>query len=341
MSHHLDSPEARQDSRLDLTDQFVFPGETGGTVFVLDVNSSTAGPDAKPGFHPEGRYEIKIHLDGAAVENLTYRAMFDGPDGGGEQAVRLYALTGPDAANDSATGELIAEGRTNTSISGPTGVRMWAGRAADPFYVDLKQLAAIEAAVKSGTKIDLAGWQPDAAKSSFADTTVHSIVLEVPGSDPNLGSDRRIASWIATKLATDGGGWQQINREGHPMVWPIFRQIDDAWASHANIEVPGAEDDGERIAHLIANLVTANGTASDPDAYGRMVARRLVPDVLPYRTGTSASYGFSGFNGRALGDNAPEAMFSLVMNSAITTGLSPEQFSSTRSDHFPYVVAAD
>jgi len=36
MSHHLDSPLARQDIRLDITDLYCFRGETG-TVFVINV----------------------------------------------------------------------------------------------------------------------------------------------------------------------------------------------------------------------------------------------------------------------------------------------------------------
>ena len=36
MSHHLDSPLARQDVRLDITDLYVFRGEIG-TVFVMPV----------------------------------------------------------------------------------------------------------------------------------------------------------------------------------------------------------------------------------------------------------------------------------------------------------------
>ena len=42
MSHHLDSPIARQDVRLDITDLYVFRGETG-TVFVINVCHSIAG----------------------------------------------------------------------------------------------------------------------------------------------------------------------------------------------------------------------------------------------------------------------------------------------------------
>jgi hypothetical protein len=66
---------------------------------------------------------------------------------------------------------------------------------------------------------------------------------------------------------------------------------------------------------------------------------RLLPDVLPYRIGTPAGFSFAGFNGRTLGDNAPEAMFSLVTNSAISSGLPPTDAADTRSPRFPYVVA--
>jgi hypothetical protein len=73
--------------------------------------------------------------------------------------------------------------------------------------------------------------------------------------------------------------------------------------------------------------------------YGKAVAQRLLPDVLPYRTGTPACFGFAEHNGRTLADNAPEVMFSLVLNSAANTGLTPGQFADTRSSRFPYVVA--
>src|SRR5277367_5371204 len=53
MSHHLDSPIARQDIRLDITDLYVFGGETG-TVFAINVCHSIFGPIPAPGYHPEG-----------------------------------------------------------------------------------------------------------------------------------------------------------------------------------------------------------------------------------------------------------------------------------------------
>ena len=341
MSHHLDSPLSRQDPRLDLTDQYVFRGEAG-TAFVMNLNSSLSRRDGRPGFHPEGRYEIKIHLDGAELEALAYRVTFGEPDEAGEQRVALHLLTGPDARDDAATGELLARGRTNSEIAGSAGLRLWAGRARDPFYVDLRQVRAINAAVAQGAEPDSAGWSPQVAQNSLAGSTIHAIVLEVADQDPRLGRDRRIGVWSATKLATDAGGWRQINRQGRPMVWPIFRPDDSAYASDADTTSPAEEVRGERahIAGLVAGLVAANGTAADPAAYGAAVALRLLPDVLPYRTGTPATFGFVEHNGRTLADNAPEAMFSLVMNAAVATGLAPQEFADTRTGRFPYVVAA-
>src|SRR3984957_21273504 len=66
MSHHLDSPIARQDIRLDITDLYVFRGQTG-TVFAINVCHSIFGPIPAPGYHPEGMYEFKVDVDGDPV----------------------------------------------------------------------------------------------------------------------------------------------------------------------------------------------------------------------------------------------------------------------------------
>src|SRR6516164_10333008 len=104
MSHHLDTPLAARTGQLYLDDLYVFPGEAG-TVLVMDVNSNVNGLHSEPGFHPEARYEFKVHLDGADFETLTYRASFGDPDAAGQQAVALHALTGSAARDDAAAGD--------------------------------------------------------------------------------------------------------------------------------------------------------------------------------------------------------------------------------------------
>ena len=78
MSHHLDTPLAAQNGQLYIDDLYVFPGQDS-TVLVMDVNSDITGAHAEPGFHPEARYEFKVHFDGAEYETLTYRLSFGKP----------------------------------------------------------------------------------------------------------------------------------------------------------------------------------------------------------------------------------------------------------------------
>jgi Domain of unknown function (DUF4331) len=282
-----------------------------------------------------------VHFDGADYETLTYRVSFGEADSDGRQALRLHALTGDDAREDSAAGDLVLEGRTGETASG-SGTRLWAGRIADSFYIDLSLLAIINGAVANGTAPDLSGWRPEAAQNSFAGSVVDSIVLEVPHSHPQLRPGARTGVWCTTRLATDAGGWRQINRGGHPMMWPIFWPNDTDFSNPANTRHPSEDVSAaaKYIGDQIAAVVAASGTSGDPQGYGQAVAADLFPDVLSYVVGTPAVYGFAARNGRTRADNAPEAMLSLVANTAVASGLKPSVTKDQRASDFPYVVPA-
>lgn len=339
MSHHLDSPQSRKDPRLNVTDNYVFDG-ADGTVFVMIVNTSLA--DATPGFHPEARYEFKVHLDDAERENLTYRFSFGERDADGTQAFELRRLDGADATDDAADGETVLTGRTGEPVENG-GVRAWAGRAADPFYLDLRQLAFIIAGLQSESPIEIDGWALPDATSSFTGSSVFAVVLEVATDDPVLSTNRRIGTWSVTKLATDAGGWHQTNRSGIPMMWPLFRAHggdDDSEEYHRDTHAQPADDranDGERFTRMITAAARHTGTRN-PESYAAGVVPRLLPDLLPYVIGTPAVFGFNGFNGRSLDDNAPEVVYGLVTNSGFPTGLTSASAADTRTDHFPYVT---
>lgn len=340
MSHHLDTPLARQNGQLYIDDLYVYEAHQT-TIFQMDVNSTITGPDITPGFGHEARYEFRIHFDGADDEELTYRVTFGEPDADGRQALQLRELTGADARSQDATGELLLSGHTGEATSAGD-IRIWAGRVDDPFYIDLSLLDKVNSSVRHGTALDLSGWDPDKAQNNFAGTTVEAIVLEVSHQHRRLRPGVEIGVWCVTHLATDAGGWRQINRGGHPMMWPIFWPDDVKFENPANTRHP-SEDvaaEGEHIAGHIADAVRESGTSADPVGYGEAVAQRLFPDVLPYIVGTPATYSFAAFNGRTLADNAPEAMLSLVTNTAVSSGLKPDATSRYRAPEFPYVVPA-
>jgi Domain of unknown function (DUF4331) len=112
MSHHLDSPIARQDIRLDITDLYVFRGETG-TAFVINACHFIGGPLVAPGDHPGGMYEFKIDLDGDAVEDVTYQITFDERDAAGQQRFVLRCIRGAGAVDF----------QTQPALSSPKGRR--------------------------------------------------------------------------------------------------------------------------------------------------------------------------------------------------------------------------
>ena len=92
-------------------------------------------------------------------------------------------MAGAEARDDSATGQLVLEGRTG-ELASEDGIRIWSGRIADSFYIDLSLLVIVNRAVKNRTAVDLSAWRPEDAKNSFANTTVDTIVLEVSHEHP-------------------------------------------------------------------------------------------------------------------------------------------------------------
>ena len=342
MSHHLDSPIARQDIRLDITDLYLFRGERG-TVFVINVCHSIAGPIPSPGYHPEGMYEFKIDLDGDAIEEVTYRIKFDARDANGDQRFVLRCIRGADAVDPHAAGTLIAQGTTGEPVVTSSGLRIWAGKAGDPFWIEPDVLHAVGHAFQDGTAIDLSGWNSKQAKNLFAGQTVYSIVLEVPDGDllPDVGDKKRIGVWALATLATDAGGWRSINRVGLPMIHPLFTQFNEDLGNRLNAGRPA--DDfatyGKVVTKAIAGVVSATGTAQNAQAYGEKVAHRFFPNILPYEVGTPAVFGFAEWNGRSLTDNAPDVMFSIAANAPVRLGIGRESVTSKPSTTFPYVPA--
>jgi hypothetical protein len=343
MPHHLDSPLARQDIRLDITDLYVFRGEAG-TVFAINVCHSIFGKIPTPDYHPEGMYEFKIDLNGDAIEDVTYRITFDERDSAGKQRFVLRRIAGADAVNPDAAGTVLARGATGETVTGANGLRIWTGKAGDPFWIEPDVLHAVGHAFQDGTTIDLKGWDPSKAKNLFAGHTVYSIVLELPDAELLAGAagKNRIGVWAVATLATDAGGWRPINRVGLPMIHPLFTQFNEDLGDRLNGGRPA--DDfatcGEAVAKAIAGVVAANGTSADPRGYAAKVAHRFFPNILPYEVGAQATFGFAEWNGRSLTDNAPDVMFSIAANAPVRLGIGKESVAPKPSGVFPYVPSA-
>ncbi len=75
MSHHFDTPTAREDPRICVNDFYLFDGAAGTTVMAMTVNAD-AGLSAPDTFRDEGLYAFRFDLNGDAREELTFKFRF-------------------------------------------------------------------------------------------------------------------------------------------------------------------------------------------------------------------------------------------------------------------------
>jgi hypothetical protein len=283
-------------------------------------------------------------LNGDAIEDVTYRFNFTEPEKDGKQKYSVRRLTGADATDAHVIGTVAAQGVTREIVSTPTGLRAWAGKAGDPFWIEPDVWHSFGHAFQDGKTIDLSGWDPTRAKNLFAGHTVHSMAREVPDKEllADAGGRHRIGVWAVSTLATDAGSRRSINGVGLPMIHPLFTHYNEALGNRLNAGQPDEDlaTHGLTVAKAIAGVVAAYGTAEAARAYGEKVARRFCPNLLPYEVGTAAAFGFLEWNGRSLKDNAPNVMFSIAANTAVSLGSGQESVMSKPSKTFPYVPTA-
>ncbi|MGA8329272.1 MAG: DUF4331 family protein, partial [Mycobacterium sp.] len=141
MSHHFDTPTAREDPRLNLCDFYLFAGTPGTTVMAMTVNA-TATVDSPAPFRDEALYVFRFDTDGDNREDVSFKVRFGevvhvSTDGVERHAqtfdVRL--ATGDNAiAGDG--GQMIAAGTTGAVVLGDNGIRAFAGVVNDVFGGD-------------------------------------------------------------------------------------------------------------------------------------------------------------------------------------------------------------
>lgn len=322
MSHHLDSELARQDPRLDISDIYVTKGKSG-TVFIMNVNPQSG----QGGFHNEARYEFKIDTTGDYKKDKILSATF-GPLTNGSQITELKLITlepGKDRE------ELVANGQTGEILNGKHGIKFFAGSASEPFYIAGPVVGATKEAIAHGEPPALDDFDPHKSENLFGNTNVQSIVIEIPNEFFNKTT---IGVWGTVDLATDAGGWRQVQRAAKPLINTLysFGKGKDYNASEPHQDVALY---GQTIEKLTARVTKAMSSALSPDRHGERVVTSLFPDVLEYQIGTKAN--FLHRNGRNLTDPDAENMISFVLNKQIPMGLDASDASGQLRNDFPYV----
>lgn len=150
MSHHFDTPTAREDPRINVCDFYLFRGKPGFTVMAVTVNPN-AGQSVPDTFRDEGLYAFRFDLDGDTREELSFTVRFgavfhsDDDNHAHAQSFEVRRASGS-AATSSADGELIAAGHIGSVVEAASGVRALAGLAPDLFAGDAVALGEFRTA---------------------------------------------------------------------------------------------------------------------------------------------------------------------------------------------------
>jgi Domain of unknown function (DUF4331) len=330
MSHHLDSPTAKEDGRVDITDVYVFAGEPVDTTVLIMAVNPLAGELSPTTFRAGALYDFKIDTNADIIEDLDYRVTFGEPDPKGVQRIEVRRLEGSAATEYDSSGRLIAEGSTNEIIPIGDNGRIWTGLVADPFFFNLGAFGQFAKLILEENRFDLSVF--DTAENALAGHNVTAIVLELPNAA--LGNET-IHLWGTTAIQHEGK-WVTINRSATPLVQQVFihdEHIKDAY--NKTLPREDAAHYGEVIAAFTAKVTQLAGSTSNPQAYGQQVAQFLFPDVLAYNPQLPTSYGFAGRNGRALADDTPDVILSLLANTPLSDRVGKPDGLRT---HFPYLA---
>ena len=337
MGHHFDSPESRADSRINITDNYLFAADDPSKVVAVMCISPLAGlPSPYHGeiqaetLRPGCAYDLRFDTDGDLRADTVFRFVCSGD--AAPQSWTLSHLQGAAAQDPTAQGRVLGSGTTGeTTLVADLG-RVWIGVAGDPFWLD-----AIAAKMFLDGVLAGGPWQPDTFSSgalTTGATNVVAIVAELPIA--MIGQGRW--GFFSTVSADDHGSWTQVNRCGRPNFAATF--VDDPELSlQYNSTNPDSDLAlfGQVVADTVARLTRSAGTAIDPVQYGIRAAHALLPDVIPFDPQFPVSFGFAGINGRGLRDDFGAVVYTTVYNYPMRTAIPPM---ADLQESWPYLPPA-
>lgn len=321
MSNHFSADYLKfpgNDTRLDLTDLYVFgSAEPGKTVIVIDSNPTARAPIELPPtlitsreFHPGAVYRINVDNDGDAQADVAFTFTFTEVENGAQTGTVHYA-SGAQARESGPVGEVLSSSipvsfNAKAQPVEAGGIRLFAGARSDPFFADVEGAA-------HGFR-----WT---GHDDFAGNDVFAIALEVP--DEVLGARPEIGVWAAISLHRDAR-LIQMDRGGHPTINPFITP--DGQKDLYNSRQPA--DDVANYLGPWSKLLEDGGY---PPEEAREAVLAVLPDILRYDRGKPAAYP----NGRGLTDDVFSMRFAWLSHGKVPpTGLKPHD---DMLSQFPYL----
>lgn len=324
---HLESPNAKANHALDITDIYAFDAANRkNTVLVANVNP-LAGVVSGTKFATGGEYQLNIDKTGDAVADDIYKVTFAAGAPDGKQSIDLKK-----------NGTTILQGTTGNANSGG-GAKLFAGIKDDPFFFDLGSFIRWRDPDGDGA-FTYTGPTTFDGVDFFRGTNVSTIVLEIP--DTWLGSH-------ASYWATTHTGGSLIDRMGKPALATVFMNPfgGDNQKDPYNQTAPSA-DVATWGGQFTAVLDVFNTTPTAETITGLLLPDVLQLDVahLGKSTGTSFTGDTAGniLNGRTLAEDVIDLELFVVTGgldgSAVLSTDDVDANDAAFPGSFPYLAPA-
>lgn len=327
MGHHFDSPEARADSRINISDNYLFhsPTDPSMVVAIMCVSPLAGLPSPYHGalqwrtFRPTAAYELRFDTDSDLAPDKVLRLVFEGD--ASPQRFTASWLEGDAARDETASGRQLTTGavEATTELAFPQGSgRLWVGEAGDPFRLDAVAAKVFLDAVLAGKAPPVESFSN--GQLTTGATNVLAIVVELPIAVLGPGP----WNFYTAVGANDHGHYHQVARCGRPNFAATFvdhpersRRMNESAPSR---DVELFTEDVVKVVEVTAREV---GKVADPKAYARRAARWLLPDVMPFDPEVPAGLDFAGSNGRKLDDDFGSVVYSVVFGLPLSSAVSP------------------
>jgi hypothetical protein len=322
---HLESPNAKANHALDVTDIYAFDGSNPGmTVLVANVNP-LAGVVSGTKFATDGEYRLNVDRNGDFVADDVYTVTFGSAARGSKQPLTLRK-----------DGGVVLTGTTgNANVGG--GAKLYAGVKDDPFFFDLASFIRWRDPDGDGA-FTYTGPTTFDGVDFFKGTNISTIVLEIP--DGWLGSSANY--WVTTYK-----GAALIDRMGKPALATVFMNPfgGDNQKDPYNQTAPSA-DVATWGGQFTAVLDVFNTTPTAEAITGLLLPDVLHLDVknLGKSTGTSFTGDKAGhiLNGRTLAEDVIDFEIFVVTGglegSAVLTTDDVDKNDATFPRTFPYLA---
>jgi hypothetical protein len=321
MSNHftglnLGPPEG--DTRLDLTDLYVFQAPTDGARIVVILNCNSFAKGAA--FHPDAVYRLNIDNNGDCETDLALILVFSELKDGRQRAT-VHLAQDAEARSAEPAGEVIFKDvevsfgpEPHIHTSGP--YKFFAGVRSDAFFIDFDGIMKMFDH-KGGKNFTGLEGTPDPSswtdKDLFANYNVFSMAFELPTS--LLGANPRVRIWGRVSIRR-GGQLVSVDRSGHPTFANFF--FTDALKPEFNRSEPA--QDRERFLDQLIHVLEHVGGYSREAARALIDAEGILPDMLSFEPAKPGGYP----NGRLLTDHIVAHRLAMLSNGKIPPdGLKP------------------